>query len=48
MTCVICGKEFEEHHPETTVISKNEGICNECEKIGGEDLIIPTYFGNTP
>jgi hypothetical protein len=47
MTCVICGKKFEEH-AETTVISKDEGICDECEKIGVEDLIIPTYFGDTP
>ncbi|MFZ3089571.1 MAG: hypothetical protein WA240_03015 [Nitrospirota bacterium] len=47
MTCVICGKAFEEHE-ETTVIVEGNGICDDCERIGGEDLIIPTYFGDTP
>lgn len=48
MTCVICGKEFEEHE-ETTVIGEGKGSCDGCERIGGEDLIIPTtYFWDTP
>ncbi len=47
MVCVICGKEFEGHEG-TKIIREGEGICDDCERIGGEDLIIPTYFGDTP